>query len=175
MPKSACPLRPGCAYSFLYPAHNFAGILSPLEPRRLMVTAVRDTQHNPLDVATFNLQPLLKRGRWLVTGIDLDKDEERSFYVDSMLSIRMLSELEIRRQDFAVVDVSSVLTISPDSACARSFARGRGAGSLVVRISSDDQVSPPVSPSPASGESPKKTLAKHVRQKRRKSQSRNAG
>ena len=82
-----CPLRPGCAYSFQYPRHNFHGVLSKLETRRVQIESIRDLQAEPLDVVTFNMQPLLHRGRWLVTGHDLDKDGERSFYVQSMRSI----------------------------------------------------------------------------------------
>lgn len=86
--------QPGSVYSFLYPRHNFHGILSDLEPRRVRVTAVRDLAEQPLDTQTFNLQPLLRRGRLLVVGQDLDKgNAERSFYVDSMRSL-CLSETD---------------------------------------------------------------------------------
>ena len=77
----------GHAYRFLYPRHNFEGVRSGLEERRILVEQVRDTSTDPLDEETLISNPLLKRGRWLVTGIDLDKDEERSFYVESMIAV----------------------------------------------------------------------------------------
>jgi len=76
------------AYSFLYPRHNFHGVLSQQEPRRVLVTAVRDLKEHPIERETFDTQPLLKRGRILVTGQDLDKQAERSFYVESMRQVR---------------------------------------------------------------------------------------
>lgn len=53
----------------------------------MLVVEVRDTQTEPLDQETLMMNPMLKRGRWLVTGIDLDKDAERSFYVESMIAV----------------------------------------------------------------------------------------
>lgn len=82
--------QPGSVYSFLYPRHNFHGVVSSLEPRRVLVTAVRDLREAPLDTQTFDLQPLLRRGRLLVFGQDLDRNNaERSFYVDSMRSLKL--------------------------------------------------------------------------------------
>lgn len=77
-------------YWFLYPRHNFHGVLSRLEPRRLRVEEIRDIRKVPLAIVTVDLQPLLRRGRLLVTGWDLDKQEERSFYADSMKSLEPL-------------------------------------------------------------------------------------
>jgi len=87
--------QPGRAYSFLYPRHNFHGVLSRLEPRRLLVTEIRDLSHDPLDPQTFDIQPLLRRGRLLAIGQDLDRQAERSFYVESMRSLRIDKNLPI--------------------------------------------------------------------------------
>ena len=84
--------QPGRTYEFRYPRHNFHGVLSAQEPRRVLVTAVRDLVEDPIERETFDLQPLLRRGRYLVTGQDLDKNAERSFYVES---IRGARELEL--------------------------------------------------------------------------------
>ena len=73
--KSVCPLVPGRAYSFQYPRHNFSGVLSKLEIRRIKVESIRDLRDEPLERITFEIQPLLQRGRMLVTGIDLDKGQ----------------------------------------------------------------------------------------------------
>ena len=57
-----------------------------MEERRLLVERVRDTETEQLVEETLNSNPFIKRGRWLVTGLDLDKMEERSFYVESMIA-----------------------------------------------------------------------------------------
>ena len=80
-------LLPGRSYRFLYPAINFECLLSGMEERRILVERVRDTELEPLVEETVNSNPFIKRGRWLVTGIDLDKMEERSCYVESMVAV----------------------------------------------------------------------------------------
>lgn len=45
---------------------------------------VRDPEIEHLDEETVTSNPFVQRGRRLVIGIDLDKMEERSFYVESM-------------------------------------------------------------------------------------------
>jgi hypothetical protein len=80
-------LLPGRTYRFLYPSINFNCLISGLEERRILVERVRDTESEQLDEETLNSNPFIKRGRWLVTGLDLDKNEERSFYVESMVAV----------------------------------------------------------------------------------------
>jgi len=80
-------LLPGRTYRFLYPAINFNCLISGMDERRILVIRVRDTDSEPLDDETMNSNPFVKRGRWLVTGLDLDKMEERSFYVESMVAV----------------------------------------------------------------------------------------
>jgi len=79
-------LMPKCrrAYRFDYPKYNFHQVLSLMLLRRLFVESIRDVTKDHLDPKTTEIQPLLQRGQWLVTGIDLDKGEERSFYLESM-------------------------------------------------------------------------------------------
>lgn len=86
------PLRLGCAYSFLYPRYNYVGLPARTESRRVVVESIRDTYGQPLQSQTVSLNPLLRRSRWLVTGYDLDRDERRSFYADSMTEIRPLTQ-----------------------------------------------------------------------------------
>lgn len=69
---------------FEYPRHNFHHVLSGFERRRIVVRAVRDLKATPLDPVTLKLQPFLRRSRWLVTGDDVDRCAERSFYVEEM-------------------------------------------------------------------------------------------
>lgn len=94
MPVSS--FRPGECYSFEYPRHNFHGVLSHFETRRIRVTSIRDVWASPLDRVTIELQPILRRGRLLITGEDLDKHAERSFYVDSIRGADLLvQELQV--------------------------------------------------------------------------------
>lgn len=85
-------LRPGYAYSFLYPRYNYVGLPDRTERRRIIVESVRDTKAEPLDAETVSINPSLRRGRWLVTGRDLDHDATRSFYTDSMLEVQQMTE-----------------------------------------------------------------------------------
>ncbi len=80
-------LLPGRSYRFLYPAINFDCLISGMDERRILVERVRNTELEPVDEETLSSNPFIKRGRWLVTGIDLDKNEERSFYVESMVAV----------------------------------------------------------------------------------------
>ena len=88
IPMSHRTLLPGRSYRFLYPSINFGClIMSGMDERRILVGWIRDTDLEPLDEETRNSNPFIKRGRWLVTGIDLDKSEERSFYVEAMVAV----------------------------------------------------------------------------------------
>ena len=80
-------LLPGRSYRFLYPSINFNCLISGMDEHRLLVERIRDIESEPLVEGTLNSNPFIKRGRWLVTGIDLDKMEERSFYVESMIAV----------------------------------------------------------------------------------------
>lgn len=83
----------GCVYLFQYPRHNFHGVMGRLENRQIRVESIRDLTIDPIERITFEFQPLLKRGRTLVTGHDLDKDAERSFYLESMIGVRELPKV----------------------------------------------------------------------------------
>jgi hypothetical protein len=67
----------------LYPRHNFQGVPTYCERRQVLVEKVRVLRSEPLDAITPTLNPLLNRGQTLITGTDLDKHEERSFYLES--------------------------------------------------------------------------------------------
>ena len=76
----------------LYPAANYRGVRPRLERRRVRIEAVRDTTLEPLDPITLIFDPDLRRGRLLVTGFDLDKLAERSFYIESFVELRMIDD-----------------------------------------------------------------------------------
>ena len=71
--------------------------------RRILVSQIRDTVSEPLDEETLETHPYTNRGRWLITGVDLEKFEERSFYVESMLSV-----VEVTDHKFSSVEPSSL-------------------------------------------------------------------
>lgn len=93
----AVSLEIGSLVQFLYPRHNFRGVVrDTMELRRISVTAVRDIRDDPLTSDDILREPNLRRGRLLVTGYDLDKHAERSFYVESMAELRELDRTQRR-------------------------------------------------------------------------------
>jgi len=123
----------GRAYSFCYPRHNYRQLPITTELRRIEVVSVRDLQCDPLDPTTRPLNPLLKRGRWLVTGRDLDKDAERSFYLESMSNIHLLTpeELEpLSGAEYVVVEQSRVAFQSESLTEALAFRTARQRGTI---------------------------------------------
>lgn len=64
-----------------YPAANYRGVLLRYETRRLLVEGVTVLAEKPLDPETLKLDPHLRRSNVRVTGRDLDKGAERSFYL----------------------------------------------------------------------------------------------
>jgi len=77
-----------------------------MDERRILVERVRDTELEPLVEETVNSNPFVKRGRWLVSGIDLDKMEERSFYVESMVAVMEIESQFLNRTQSPVIDLS---------------------------------------------------------------------
>ena len=89
-------LESGRGYSFKYPRHNYRQLPTVTESRRIVVSSIRDMHDKPLDRMTETGNPLLKRSRWLITSTDLDKDVERSFYLESMTNIQALTDDELQ-------------------------------------------------------------------------------
>ncbi len=88
--ENATELRLGQVITFDYPAANYHGITPRYEQRRLLIQRLRYCDREPLDPITFRMNPLLKRGRTLVIGIDLDKGEQRSFWDASMRDLEVI-------------------------------------------------------------------------------------
>jgi hypothetical protein len=125
-------LKAGSAYSFFYPRHNYAGIRSQLEQRFVLVISVRDTRKERLDPTTKRMNPRLNRGRWLMTGRDLDKGSERSFYVSSMTDIKPVQrdQQPLASSRFAVIDRNRVAFSSESLAEALAYVLGSDRGVL---------------------------------------------
>lgn len=81
----------GSTIRFDYPAANYKGVRPRWERRCLRVEHVRPLCEQPLADITIELDPNLDRGEVLVTGHDLDKDAERSFYLDRMQHIETVA------------------------------------------------------------------------------------
>lgn len=79
--------------SFSYPRHNYRGVPGYREKRRVAVDKIRIVAEEPLATLTSERNPLLLRGSVLIIGMDLDKLERRSFYLESC------EELEIEGGD----------------------------------------------------------------------------
>jgi hypothetical protein len=73
---------------FSYPSDNRIRRVTKLEPRRIVIQSVRDLIEQPLEERTIRLNKFLRRGQLLIRGFDLVKQRMRSFYVDSMRSIK---------------------------------------------------------------------------------------
>lgn len=84
-----------------YPAANYHGIPARHERRRVMVESVRAIEAEPLDPETCRLNPLLQRTATLVTGRDLDRDCERSFYLERFENLRIMPLSRALRIDAA--------------------------------------------------------------------------
>jgi hypothetical protein len=114
--KPDCPMSVGHSYMFDFPRHNFFGVLSRLESRRLKVEKIRDLKSDPLDRVTVDIQPLLRRGRFMAIGEDLDTGEERSFYIESMRNItEIAAPISFRKVLTAYVVCESLIFVKQDA------------------------------------------------------------
>ncbi len=72
-----------------YPRHNLMGFRTGKYVKRtFIVRQIRNLNIAPLSKQTLKQTPAICRGDILLTGLDLDSGEERSFYVASFKSLR---------------------------------------------------------------------------------------
>lgn len=129
-------LQPGRAYSFDYPRYNYYELPVKSERRKVLIQSLRDTTADPIKTETISLNPLLQRGRWLATGVDLEKDCERSFYVESMINIKALANAESDPSELSehiVVDRSRIVFRCKKLADALQF-RAKNNSGLIYAI-----------------------------------------
>lgn len=131
--SKVCNLKVGGFYSCLYPRYNYSGLPERFEPRRFRVVRIRDLKHDRLDPSTKQLNPTLKRGRWLITVEDLDKGAERHFYLESMRDIQPFAPRRSPR--FTVVTFERVRFASEDLASSMAFKLGAKGGTIYGRMS----------------------------------------
>jgi hypothetical protein len=78
----------GKSLEFYYPKINYPYARPGLVRRRILVTRIRDLVIEPLDPLTLQLDPHVRRGRYLVIGQDYDRGgEERQFYASQMIGV----------------------------------------------------------------------------------------
>lgn len=85
------PFAIGQVIEYDYPRHNFEGVPGRrMERRAIRVDSIRDLELQPLADETMAQNPLQRRSQYLVTGYDLRKHAERSFYVGSMENLSIV-------------------------------------------------------------------------------------
>ncbi len=133
-------IRKGVILWFRYPAANYEGAKPRLEWRRLVVEKVEDKEEVPVLPMTIEQDPLLIRGRWLITGTDLEKGE-RSFYFESMQEVRIVNIREIaesvRPLMVAILRGEEVVRLTEIDDMRASFCRhfnGFGGGTEAVPV-----------------------------------------
>lgn len=105
-------LEAGSLIQFLYPRHNFVGVVNEhLEPRRVCVRHAVDFR-DELPDDSCRREPNLRRGRLLVVGYDLDKHAERRFYVESMSELKPL-DTEAERPSLKTTILKEGLPMAP--------------------------------------------------------------
>ncbi|WP_010583893.1 SH3 domain-containing protein [Schlesneria paludicola] len=125
--------QPGCAYRFHYPRHNYRHVPVATEVRRILVESVRDTLYEPIESMTISLNPFLQRGRWLITGTDLDKADRRSFYVEAMNEIQPLTRDDLqplKGAEYVVIEQTHVTYKTTKLGDALQFRHERHSGTI---------------------------------------------
>jgi hypothetical protein len=93
---SSCPFSVGQAIEFDYPSQNEVGIAMTRKHRRVVIQSIRDVANVPLHSESYERRPYTRRARFLVVGRDLDKQDCRSFYLDSMTNITPIEGTLVR-------------------------------------------------------------------------------
>lgn len=76
-------LTPGQKIEISYPESTLIDAVTRLRRRRIHVKTVRDLVADPLKPEEFLRRPFIRRSRWLISGIDLDTQQRRQFYLGS--------------------------------------------------------------------------------------------
>ena len=84
---------------FSYPERNRLGICPLWKPRTIVVESLTDTLREPIDPLAVEIEPLTRRGRWLVTGWDVELGAQRSFYWEAMRGVESAAWLALSVYD----------------------------------------------------------------------------
>lgn len=66
--------------------------MGQLKRRRLVVERIQDTAVDPLDPMVAERIPRSCQGRYILTGMDLDRGEQRSFAIEFISNVRAVAE-----------------------------------------------------------------------------------
>jgi hypothetical protein len=87
-----------------YPRHNLEGYRTGKRIQRtFQLTMIRDLNVCPLEAQTLAATPLVSRSDILLTGIDLESGEQRSFYLASFEGLRKVEVGEVKWKPPAVL------------------------------------------------------------------------
>jgi|GEM_PF-2237978 len=91
------PLRAGRGQllEFEYPERNLIGVPTVWKRRTILVESIHDMAVTAIDPRAVELRPLIRRGRHLVVGYDLDAGRTRMFYREAMRHVRKSSWLQL--------------------------------------------------------------------------------
>lgn len=85
----------GGLLAFDYPERNQIGLRPVWKRRRILVERIIDTRSQPIDPRAVELHPHRRRGRWLITGHDLDRGRTRAFYYEAMRHVQRPVSLQL--------------------------------------------------------------------------------
>ena len=85
----------GDLLEFEYPERNLIGVPAVWRRRTILVESVHDTAVTAIDPRAVQLRPLIRRGRHLVVGYDLDAGGIRQFYREAMRHVRRQTWLQL--------------------------------------------------------------------------------
>ena len=88
---------------FLYPEHPYHGIPSKLKPHFITVAEVRDFIEDPLERQEVDHDPLLRRSRFKVTGVEVHSGALVTVFTDFMQQMHTVP-LSLVREQAAIDD-----------------------------------------------------------------------
>lgn len=99
MSKSPLQAARGELLRFEYPERNLISVRPIWRPRTIVVDRIVDTMAAPVPAKWFQRRPLIRRGRYLIIGYDLDCEQYRQFYVDAMRGVESVHWLALGLYD----------------------------------------------------------------------------
>lgn len=72
----------GSIVEFYYPEENQIGVRPRCKLRRVLVHSIRDLVIEPLTISEIVADPMLRRGRYMMQGLDLRRNKEKTFALD---------------------------------------------------------------------------------------------
>lgn len=105
-------IQKGNVLGFDYPAANYRHVRRRMERRLALVLDVRNMIAQPVKDVTLQIDPELCRGMNLVTAFDLQKQEWRTYYAESMENIS-LAQATTADEQWSVMLIETAASWSP--------------------------------------------------------------